>query len=79
MDTRFDKLDQKIDKIVDKQGEMAVILAAQHESLKQHMRRTALLEDAIEPIKRHVYMINGGLKLIGAIAIVVELIKVLRV
>lgn len=78
MDHRFDKIEEKIDKISDKQTEMAIILAAQHESLKQHMRRTDLLEKAIEPIKRHVSMVNGGLKLLGFIAIILELMKVLR-
>lgn len=79
MDHRFDKIDEKIDKIIDKQTEMAIILAAQHESLKVHIKRTNILEAALEPIKRHVYMVNGGLKLIGAIAIVVELIKIFKV
>jgi len=64
-DNKFDKIDAKIDQIGNRLGSIDVTLAAQHESLKEHMRRTALLEEDVAPIKKHVAMIQGALKLIG--------------
>lgn len=56
-------------------GNIDVTLAEQHVTLKDHIRRTELLETAIEPLKSHAQRINGGIKLIGlcaAIAAIVE-------
>lgn len=77
-DNQYNKLESKIDKIVDKQTEMAIILSAQHESLKTHIKRTDLLEKALEPIKKHVNMVSGGLKLLGIIAIIFEIMRVIK-
>ena len=49
-------------------------LSAQHVQLAEHIRRTELLEEAIQPVKEHVAMVNGGLKLIKIISIVVGIV-----
>ena len=63
-DDRLERIESKIDKLDDKICSVNVILAAQHESLKDHIRRTEILESAIVPLKRNDAMIVGALKLI---------------
>lgn len=79
-------------KILDKQDKMAeditdikVILAKVEESLKYHIKRTDLAEEAIalnrkqfeldmKPIKNHVLMVNAAFKIIGGISVLVGII-----
>lgn len=75
MDNRFE---EKLDKIVDKIADIDKTLAAQHESLKLHIKRSDLLEEHLElfrnqisPIEKHVSMVNGGLKLITLSCIII--------
>jgi hypothetical protein len=51
-------------------------LAAQHIVLKEHIRRTELLEGQLEPIKKHVAMVNGALKFIGLLGIISGILEV---
>lgn len=53
VDDRIVRIEDKIDSIKDGQERQNAILAAQHESLKDHMRRTELLEEAIKPLVKH--------------------------
>ena len=62
------RIEDKIDKIDDKIGSIDVTLAAQHVSLKDHIRRTQLLEEGFKPIQAHVSRVEGALKFIGALA-----------
>lgn len=63
-DDRIIRIEDKIDRIRDAQEHQNTILAAQHESLKDHMRRTELLEEAIIPLRKHDTMIMGYIKLV---------------
>ena len=58
-------VDQKLDKIVDTLGQQAVTLERLTVTVEDHVRRTNILEADMAPIKRHVWMVNGALKLIG--------------
>ncbi len=71
-DDNFNRLENKIDKLDNRLDSIDVTLAAQHVSLKEHMRRTQILEDDLEPIKTHVIMVQGGLKLIGLFALCIS-------
>ncbi len=62
-------VDQKLDKIVDTLGQQAVTLERLTVTVEDHVRRTNILEADIAPIKRHVWMVNGALKLIGLLGI----------
>lgn len=67
----------KLEKIYDRLNSIDTTLAAQHESLKDHIRRTEILEQELKPVKVHVIMVNGALKfvaLLGVIAAIVETI-----
>ena len=66
-----DRLSTKLDVITDRLASIDVTLAEQHVSLKEHIRRTEILEGAVEPIKKHVAMVDGAVKFIGVIATVV--------
>lgn len=68
MDDKLERIEGKLDKVVDHIGSIDVTLAAQHVSLKEHIRRTEILEQELAPIKTHVNMISGALKLIGLLA-----------
>lgn len=76
-DKRLDRIEDKVDTISDKLGATNEILAAQHESLKQHMRRSDLLEEAIKPLQKHVSMVDGALKLIGLLAAMAAIAELL--
>lgn len=75
------RLEDKLDKVIDSQSEMNVTLAKQSVILEEHVKRTSLLEAKIEPIERHVHMVNGVSKflvLVGVfIAIIEGVIKIL--
>lgn len=66
-DKRLDRIEIKVDKVLEHQSEINVTLAAQHVSLKEHIRRTNILETELKPIKQHVQMIHGAFKLLGII------------
>lgn len=79
MEQRLERLEDKLDKIVELQAEMGA-------SLKEHIRRTEIAEDNIEklanamtPIQEHVAFIRGlGKLLTGLLAVsgtVVSIIK----
>ena len=67
IEDRIIRIESKIDKVVDHLGSIDSTLAAQHESLKIHIKRSDLLEAQVEPLKTHVAMVAGALKLIGVI------------
>lgn len=76
------RIEEKIDKIIEIQTDMkvtlagqAVTLTSQHEDLQEHMRRTNLLEAQIKPIEKHVHMMQGAMKFLGAVAVVVGIIE----
>lgn len=51
--------------------QIEITLAKQHVSIDEHIRRTNLLEQKLEPVEKHVHMVNGALKFLGIIALVV--------
>ncbi len=69
-DERSTRIEQKLDKVVEHIGSIDVTLGKQHVSLCDHIRRTELLEQEIAPIKKHVNMVSGALKLILVLAAV---------
>lgn len=72
------KLEAKLDKMTDHLSAIDVTLAKQAVSLDVHIRRTELLEAELKPIKKHVDMVNGGIKLLSVIGIVYELYRALK-
>ena len=62
------KADDKLDKIFDEVIELKMISIKQEENLREHMRRTELLEKEIRPIAKHVTMVKGAAALIALLA-----------
>lgn len=71
------RIADKLDKIDDRLNSIDKTLAAQHVSIEEHIRRTNLLENDLKPVKRHVTMVEGVLKFLGALAMVAGLIEVI--
>lgn len=71
---KFDKLDERLESFEKAQAEANIIAAKQEVNLEQHMKRTEMLESRMEPVERHINILNGALKAIGAGAVVVSLI-----
>jgi hypothetical protein len=71
------RFEDKLDKVVDDIGEIKITLSSQHVSLKEHMRRTSILEESIKPLEKHVSMVNGALKLIAVLAMIAGIVQVI--
>ena len=71
------RLENKIDIIADKIASIDTTLAKQSIILDEHVRRTNLLEGKVDPIEKHVHMIQGALKLIGMVAIFIGILEAL--
>lgn len=71
---RFRTLEEKIDKIVDHVHSIDKTMERNTASLEEHMRRTELLEKKLEPVESHVVMVNGVLKFISLIGMIVAII-----
>lgn len=48
-------------------NEINVTLAVQAEQLKEHIKRTNLLEEEMKPVRAHVGRVNGLILLLGGI------------
>jgi len=56
-------LDKRVDSI-------DITLARQEVSLAEHIRRTNILEEKLEPVEKHVTMLNGVMKFLGISALI---------
>ena len=67
------KLDDKIDKMIDDIGEIKVTMAVNTESLKEHIKRTNILERRVEPLwmtyKVVVYILGSSLTIAALLEI----------
>lgn len=58
------KLDSRLDSI-------DITLAKQHVSLDEHIRRTELLENKVDPIEKHVVFVNAAFKILSAVGAII--------
>jgi hypothetical protein len=65
------KLDSRLDDIHEVQ-------IKQQASLEEHIRRTSLLEEQMEPVRKHVYMVQGVGAFIGLLALVATILAVFK-
>jgi archaellum component FlaC len=75
MQEQLDKIEEKVDRIEEKISNIDITLAKQSKDLEHHIYRTDLAESNIEmlrseiqPVKKHVALMDASLKVIGAIA-----------
>lgn len=77
-DKRLERIEKKIDDSNEHLSSIDITLAEQHISLREHVRRTNLLEQEIRPIKVHVSRVEGALKLLAIMASLIALIEFLH-
>jgi flagellar motor component MotA len=88
-DKRADRIESKIDKIIDQQVEIGTILTKQEQNLLEHMRRTALAEELIETVRSELKPIQeklhrfDGVKIaagtiVATIGVLAALIKIIE-
>lgn len=77
-DKRLERIEVKLDDLSDHLASIDITLGQQHVSLKEHIRRTNILEKELVPVKRHVHMVEGALKLLGVLAAIGSIFEVLK-
>jgi len=75
MKDQLDRLEEKLDKMIEKTASIDVTLAKQSVILDEHVKRSNLLEAKLAPVERHVAVVHGILKLIGVLTALVGAIK----
>lgn len=65
----------KLEAIDDKLGQQAETLARLTTSVEHHVKRTDLLEQRVEPINKHVIVVQGIIKSLSVVAILVGILK----
>jgi predicted nucleic acid-binding Zn-ribbon protein len=81
MKDQLNKIEEKLDKVDEKLSSIDITLAKQAKDLEHHIYRTDLAESNIEilrkemqPVKKHVALMDASLKVIGAIASVITFV-----
>ena len=64
-------IDNRLDKIQDDLTDIKVTLARNTDSLEHHIERTDSLQTIVEYVQRHVHKVEGAMKLLGVISLVV--------
>lgn len=85
MDAKFKRIEDKLDKIVDTQITQAVTLAKLTVSVEDHVHRSNIQDESItmlrkdvEPVKKHVAMVEGAAKLIALVGILATIVEVIH-
>ena len=77
MDDRLERIENKLDKVVDQIGEINETTAKQQVSLEYHIKRTDLLEKKLEPVEAHVSLVSALFKIIAGIAVLAGIVQVI--
>lgn len=73
----FERLFDKVESVDKRLDNVDVTLAKQHAQLAEHIRRTAIAEESIKHINKHVSFVEGGLKAIGVLSMILGLLKLI--
>jgi len=75
------RIEDKLENIDGRLDKIDIHLAVYNEQLKEHIRRTNILETKVEPIERHVIALQGLAKALGlasvALGVALSLLKLL--
>ena len=63
----LDRIFHKLDTIDEKQASIAEVQVKHEENLREHMRRTEMLEDELVPVSKHVQQVRGALKILAVL------------
>lgn len=61
----LDRLENKIDNLVERTSNIDVTIAKQSVILDEHVKRTNILQSKVEPIEKSFVVVKGILKIIG--------------
>lgn len=75
---RLERIEKKLDDTNDHLSSISITLTAQHISLKEHIRRTNLLESDMVPIKAHIQRVDGAVRLIKILSYIAGIVEVIR-
>lgn len=70
----MDRIEIKLEKIDERLDTIDKHLAVYNQQLKEHIRRTELLETDIIPVKNHVIAVSSISKILGLSSLIVGLI-----
>ena len=70
----MERFDDKLTIISDRLGSIDVTLAKQNIQLTEHIRRTAILEAEIKPIRKHVTVVQGVGASLGVISVILSIL-----
>lgn len=68
----------KLDKIETTMVKQEINLARLTVSVEEHVKRTNMLEEDLKPVKRHIAMVEGALKLIALSGIMASIIEAIH-
>jgi hypothetical protein len=74
MEDRLERIETKLDKVVDQISEINSTTAKQQVSLDYHIKRTDLLEKKLEPVEAHVNLISSLFKIVASIAVLAGIV-----
>jgi hypothetical protein len=81
IEDRDARIERKLDCIINNLNDNNITLAEQHLSLKEHMRRTELLEQKVVPLEKNFFEFRGAVKLgslvVGVLAVAAALAEIL--
>lgn len=72
------KLDDRLDRLEDGGVETGKTLVLINANLAEHMRRTALIEEELKPVKDHVSMVRGVGAFLGILALVATVVAAFK-
>ena len=70
-----DRIEAKLDSIQKDIGQINATLAAQHIEIKEHIRRTELLESRVEPIETQLTRLGGAFWALSGLAALAGIIN----
>jgi hypothetical protein len=74
---RLERVEDKLDKVGDAISSINITLAKQAVVLEEHVKRSTMLEEQFKPIRKHVDVVHGILKLISLLGICSGLIHMI--
>lgn len=76
-DRHLTRIEKKIDDQNERLASIDITLATQAVQLAEHIKRSDMLEAKMEPVEKHVALMNAGAKIIAVASAIIGLYKLL--
>lgn len=77
-DRRDQRIPNKLDEIIDKLNGVNISIARIEVDVAHHIKRTDLLEQQVEPMKKHADELAGVVKFLKLAGVIIALIEAVR-